>query len=156
MTSQLKFIVMDEADTIIDAGNVEIASYLMRIVANEEEIAERGGACKAIFVSATLNGSLDQFINAIFSEKGQNQHSFKTLEKIIDPGTHLNLSHINHNFTELMEYDKHDQFLQIMGDISIAKKDKETCIIFCNTVASCRSTEYLLRENGKFHVKELQ
>lgn len=71
------------------------------------------------------------------------------MEKIIDPGTHLNLSHINHNFAELTDYDKHDQFLEIMGEISIAKKSNETCIVFCNSVASCRSTEYLLRENGE-------
>lgn len=139
---------MDEADTVIDSGNVEILSYLMRIVANSEEVEERGQAARAIFVSATLNGSLDQFLKAIFSPFGDNKQEFKTLEMIIDPQTHLNLSHINHNFTELTEYDKHDQFLEIMGEISSAKKSNETCIIFCNTVDSCRSTEYLLRENG--------
>lgn len=68
--SQLRFIVMDEADTILDAGNVEIASFLMRIVANEEEIEKRGESCRAIFVSATLNGTLNQFIQAIFSDLG--------------------------------------------------------------------------------------
>jgi superfamily II DNA/RNA helicase len=78
----------------------------------------------------------------------KNIPDYKILEKMIDSGTHLNLSHVNHNFVELEAYDKHQQFLSVMSDIQIAKKKNETAIIFCNSINSCRSTEYLLRENG--------
>jgi superfamily II DNA/RNA helicase len=49
---------------------------------------------------------------------------------------------------ELEGFDKQTQFLEIMQDIKRAKRDKETAIIFCNSIQSCQSTEYLLRENG--------
>lgn len=35
-----------------------------------------------------------------------------------------------------------------MSDIEIGRKKNETAIIFCNSINSCRSTEYLLRESG--------
>lgn len=35
-----------------------------------------------------------------------------------------------------------------MGDIEQARKKGETAIIFCNSINSCRSTEYMLREHG--------
>lgn len=60
----------------------------------------------------------------------------------------MNLSHVNHNFVELESYDKHQQFLEIMSDVATARKSNETAIIFCNSINSCRSTEYLLRDHG--------
>ena len=36
----------------------------------------------------------------------KNIPDYKILEKMIDSGTHLNLSHVNHNFVELEVYDK--------------------------------------------------
>lgn len=69
MSSQLEYIVVDEADTILDSGNIEIMAYLMRIVANENIVNERGRAARAIFVSATLNGTLNEFIDTLFVDK---------------------------------------------------------------------------------------
>lgn len=71
LSSQLQFIVVDEADTILDSGNIEIMAYLMRIVANEEVVEDRGEAARAIFVSATLNGTLNEFLDSLFLPKGK-------------------------------------------------------------------------------------
>jgi hypothetical protein len=46
-------------------------AYLMRIVANEDIVKERGKAARAIFVSATLNGTLNEFIDSLFTHKGK-------------------------------------------------------------------------------------
>lgn len=70
LSSALEFIVVDEADTILDSGNIEIMAHLMRVVANEDVVEERGHAARAIFVSATLNGTLNQFLDSVFVEKG--------------------------------------------------------------------------------------
>ena len=45
-------------------------AYMMRIVANEEVVETRGGAARCIFVSATLNGTLNEFIDSVFEDKG--------------------------------------------------------------------------------------
>jgi superfamily II DNA/RNA helicase len=63
--------VVDEADTILDSGNIEIMAYLMRIVVNDQVVEERGAAARVLFVSATLNGTLNEFIDSLFSEKGK-------------------------------------------------------------------------------------
>lgn len=141
-TSQVKFIVVDEADTILDTGNIDTMAFFMRIVANEAVIGERGAPARAIFVSATLNGTLDTFLKEIFDS------SSVTLKRLIDEKAHLNLSHINHNFIQLTGYDKHKQFLELVGEVEADKKKNETAIVFCNSIGSCRSTEYLLKESG--------
>lgn len=46
-------------------------AYLMRIVANEEVVEDRGEAARAIFVSATLNGTLNEFLDSLFLPKGK-------------------------------------------------------------------------------------
>lgn len=86
-------MVFDEADTILDQGNIEAVGFFMRIVANQEIAEERGAAARAIFVSATFNRTLSAFLESVFDK------SVFKLEKIIDEKTHLNLSHIYHNFT---------------------------------------------------------
>ena len=147
-TSHTRFIVVDEADTVLDSGNIELIAYLMRRV--RVPYANQQYSTRGVFVSATLNGTLNEFLDTVFEAKGTaGAPDNLIIDRIIDAGTHLNLSHINHNFVELTSYDKHDQFLEIMGDISANKMDNETAIVFCNSVNSCRSTEYLLRENGK-------
>ena len=98
-------MIFDEADAVLDSGNYEAVSFFMRIVVNQKIIDKRGSPARAFFVSATLNGSLNSFLDEIFlNEEIAEKVGF---EKLIDNKTHLNLSHVYHNFVELTQYDKH-------------------------------------------------
>lgn len=142
-TSQVQTIVVDEADTILDAGDEEALGYFMRIVVNQTVIDQRGTAARAVFVTATLGGTLKNFLAASF---GSNNPDF---ELLMDKSTHLNLSNIKHEFIHLTEFDKHTAFSTVVKDVAHSlKKHKKTAIIFCETVKSAQSTEYLVKELG--------
>lgn len=143
-TSQVEVMVFDEADALLDAGNQEMLGHFMRIVTNPEVIEKRGNAARAIFVSATLGGSLKQFFNTVFGS--ENSPNF---EKIIDSGTHLNLANIRHDFIHLPEFDKHKTFEGVVKDLQASLKKKKTkAIIFCDSVKSAQSTEHFMQQLG--------
>jgi len=142
-TSQVQTIIVDEADTILDAGDEQALGYFMRIVVNKEVIEQRGTAARAIFVTATLGGTLKNFLNASF---GVNNPNFETL---MDKTTHLNLSNIKHEFIHLTEFDKHNTLATVVKEVAHSlKKHKKTAIVFCETVKSAQSTEYMIKEMG--------
>lgn len=137
-------MVFDEADTLLDAGYDETMGYFMRIVTNPEVIEQRGFATRAIFVSATLGGTLKEFLKTVFGKDNS-----PTFERILDSTAHLNLANIRHNFIHLTEYDKHKSFQSVIGDLAFTlKKNGTKVIIFCDTVKSAQSTEHLLNQMG--------
>lgn len=145
-SSAIEYMAIDEADAVLDSGNIEIVSQFCRIVANAEVIANRDFACRLFLISATQNNTQNEFIEGIF---GKNKPNFKIL---IDNGTHQNLSHVIYDFIKLVEYDKHKQFLDLVEEVEkdqkASKKNPSSCIVFCNTIQSCISTDLLLKKNG--------
>lgn len=143
-TSQVQTMIFDEADTILDAGYDEPMSYFMRIVTNPEVIEQRGFGARAVFVSATLGGTLKEFLRTVFGKDNSSQ-----FERILDSSTHLNLANIRHNFIHLTEYDKHKTFQNVIGDLAhTLKKHGTKAIVFCDTVKSAQSTDHLLNQLG--------
>jgi superfamily II DNA/RNA helicase len=151
-------MVFDEADCILDGGNIELMAEFCRIVVNEGTIESRGFAARLFLVSATLNNTLKEFVEGLFGSDESKQKNFKYL---IDKGTHLNLAHVQHEFIKLTEFDKHQQFLDLVDTVNADLKAADsqmktperagksaTCMIFCNTIGSCRSTEFLLKKKG--------
>lgn len=137
-------MVFDEADAMLDAGHQEAVSHFMRIVCNPEVIEQRGFPARAIFVSATLGGTLREFLNVVFG--ASNSPNF---ERIIDCSAHLNLSNIRHDFIHLPEFDKHKTFEGVIkGIMPQLKKQKSKAIIFCDSVKSAQSTEYFMQQLG--------
>ena len=142
-SSQIKYILFDEADTILDSGNLELMAFFMRIAVNDSVISERGFPARAFFISATLSGSLKQFITSCFGEQARD------FAYLMDSNTHLNLANIRHDFEHLPEFDKHKTLERVIGDVARALKGKpETAIVFCDSVKSAQSTEYFIKQLG--------
>lgn len=137
-------MVFDEADALIDSGYDQDLAHFMRIVTNPEVIEQRGSAARAIFVSATLGGSLREFLKTVFG--AQNSPRF---ERVIDSSTHLNLANIRHDFIHLPEFDKHKSLEGVVKQVTQSlKKNGTKAIVFCESVKSAQSTEYFLQQMG--------
>ena len=137
-------MIFDEADTLLDQGYDDQMAYFMRIVVNDEIIQQRGSPARAIFVSATLGGSLRTFLKTTFGDSNTNY-----FETVLDSKTHLNLSNIRHDFLHLDDFDKHNQFQTVLKELSFTlKKQKTQAIVFCDTIKSAQSTEHFISEQG--------
>jgi superfamily II DNA/RNA helicase len=132
----LSHLIIDESDTMIDAG------FIKHLDLYCQELSKRA---RISFFSATFPRSLELFLKNHFSfEEGQD---FPYIKRIIEDKTHLNLSHLKHEFIQLQEYDKNPLFLKVLEEMQASLKHG-SCIVFCNSIQSARATEHLLNENG--------
>lgn len=55
--------------------------------------------------------------------------------QLIEKRTHMNLSHLKHEFIQLADYDKVKPLKMLVKEFrSYAGKNKTSCMIFCNSV----------------------
>jgi len=132
-------VVIDESDTIIDAG----FSRHLKIYLEELQLKSR-----FTFVSATFPSSLKHFVTQHFSFDEQ---SNRYIKQIIEKSTHLNLSHLKHDFIQLPEYDKNPLFYKVLEEIK-SSIGSGSCIVFCNNIQSARSVEHTMNERGYISV----
>lgn len=131
-------IVIDESDTIIDAGfSKHLKKYL-------EELQHKS---RFTFVSATYPPSLKHFIFEHFTNNQDDPANKQYIKQIIEKSTHLNLAHLKHDFIQIPEYDKNPLFYKVLEEIS-SNIGSGSCIIFCNNIQSARSVEHTMNERG--------
>lgn len=132
---QTMFLVIDEADTLIDSGYKDmIREYI--------DISQK---CKirTIFVSATFTTPLSKLFDDSFGKNSL------LLKKLIEKKTHMNLSNLHHEFIHIKDLDKQTPLIKILKEYKEKiKKTKGATLIFCNTIPSCQSLEYKLKQEG--------
>lgn len=75
--------------------------------------------------------------------------SNESFVRLIEKSTHMNLSHLKHEFIHLADYDKIKPLKLLVKEFrKYANKNKTSCIIFCNSVQSARAIEHALAEDG--------
>ena len=85
-------------------------------------------------------------VKEYFGEGSDPAHNFKEL---IEKKTHMNLAHLNHEFIHIADYDKVKPLLLLMKEFKkYARKNNTSCVVFCNSVSSCRSVEHTLSDAG--------
>ena len=129
----LAHLVVDETDTLLDAG---YSKYIKTLTSLDT---------KFTFVSATFPKHMQDFISKHYSfSQG---HNLPYIKKFIEAKTHLNLSHLKHEFIQLKEYDKNPSFLQKLQEIHSSVR-ASGCMVFCNSIQSARATQHFLNGNG--------
>lgn len=59
----------------------------------------------------------------------------RSFAKLIEKKTHMNLSHLKHEFIQLADYDKIKPLKLLVKEYkAYASKNKTSCIVFCNSV----------------------
>ena len=69
--------------------------------------------------------------------------------ELIERSTHMNLSHLNHEFIHIADFDKIKPLTLLMKEFKkYARKHNTSCMVFCNSVMSARAIEHTLAEQG--------
>lgn len=129
--SNCTHIVLDEADTLFEAGFGDEIKRLLRPLKKDNP---DGTKKTVIVVSATMS----QKVIALISEE------LTDLVTIDTPSLHKSPKHLKHRFVDCPgSIDKMAVCEQIvMGDFRAGKKT----MVFCNTMPSCQAVEYALTE----------
>ncbi|KAJ8950857.1 hypothetical protein NQ318_011153 [Aromia moschata] len=121
-TLSVQFMVLDEADTLIDDSFIERMNGLIKRVPQSQ----------IILVSATLPRQIPEVLGPVEP----------TLKHVISPKIHKPLLNITQKFMRLSKSNKPSHLLQIV------KGNKEPMLIFTNKNGTCNWVALFLRENG--------
>jgi superfamily II DNA/RNA helicase len=136
---QLRQIVVDECDTLLDAGFYRhLTEYITKFKSQP--------STTLTFVSATLPPNLEKLLNRHFSPNRKG--SLPYISQIVEAQTHMNLSHLKHDFLQLSEFDKYPALLNLLRETEEEVLHGGSCIVFCNSIQSCKATEHKLNESG--------
>ena len=129
-TSAVTHVVLDEADTLFEAGFGEEIRRLLRPLKKDPS-----GVKQCVVVSATMSKRVVEEIRAEFPD----------LNVIDTPSLHKSAPNLKHRFVDCPgSVDKMAVVEQIVsGDFRGAKKT----MVFCNTLGSCQAVEYALQES---------
>jgi superfamily II DNA/RNA helicase len=135
---KITHIVIDELDTLLDAGNEE---FLLKLCKLGEMGGEYSLTKQKIFASATLTPPMDVFLRKAFDGE-------VNFVKLIDKSTNHNLSNVKHEFLHVTDYDKYPTLLKLLQDNIKLIKQNFSIIIFCNSISCARKTEMYLAEQN--------
>jgi superfamily II DNA/RNA helicase len=136
--SKITHLVIDELDTLLDAGNEEILLKLCKLGEIDNEYSFKK---QKILASATLTPAMEGFLKKAFDGE-------QNFIKIIDKSTNHNLSNVKHEFLHITDYDKYPTLLKLLNDNIKLLKQNFSIIIFCNSIGCARKTEMFLAENN--------
>mmetsp|Transcript_7879 Transcript_7879/g.13205 ORF Transcript_7879/g.13205 Transcript_7879/m.13205 type:complete len:188 (+) Transcript_7879:816-1379(+) len=72
-----------------------------------------------------------------------------SFQKLIEKRTHMNLSHLKHEFIQVPDFDKIKPLKLLCKEYrKYARKHQTSCIVFCNSITSARAVEHTLAEAG--------
>ncbi|CAG8580131.1 14341_t:CDS:2 [Ambispora leptoticha] len=124
-----RYLVIDEADTMFDAGFGDEVKDVIRNIKNSAYNQNR--IYQVIIVCATLPKTVNQSLS----------EEFPRLKRITTPSLHKSLPHVRQIFLDLAEYhnNKHEAILEIL---KINHHDRT--MVFCNTRRSAMMLESFL------------
>jgi len=137
-STKLSHLIIDELDTLLDAGNEDFVKRIMEVFLKptEDTITKQ-----VILCSATTTKNINKFIKGNFPDN-------EKFVQIIDKSTNVNLSNIKHEFIHVTDYDKYPTLLKILQEYSKYFKMNFSLMLFCNSINCARKTELFLSENG--------
>jgi len=135
--SQATHLIFDEMDTFLDA------SYEEQINKYVDIGIKLPTKPRMVFLSSTFTEKMKKLFVSNF---GSGKDTFALL---IDKNTHYNLSNLQHDFLHIAKLDKQQPLLGLLSQYKkYIEKTEGGTIIFCNSIPSCQSLEYFLRDNG--------
>lgn len=129
----VQFVVLDEADTMLDRGFGPEVSQILDAVRSKQRA---GDPARCILVSATMSKPVKRLIT----------EQFPNIRTIETSTLHRGVQGAKHIFLPVIGSDnKLDVALQVVGG-EVARGHR--VMMFCNTLDSCRAAEHRLREEG--------
>mmetsp|Transcript_34078 Transcript_34078/g.55196 ORF Transcript_34078/g.55196 Transcript_34078/m.55196 type:complete len:565 (-) Transcript_34078:155-1849(-) len=129
--TQVRHVVIDEADTLLDAEFFKEVKELITPIKGNMEHREQ--ETQFIFASATLSSQVKSLL----------KQEFPVATVIEAKGAHRNVKHLRQSFVDVPVNGKQEALLT-----AIRNSSAQHVLVFCNTISSARSTEHFLRESG--------
>ena len=136
-----KFVVLDEADTLFEAGFGEDVERLLRPVKNRNRGGDDGDESKKksttiVLVSATMPDRLKKLIDT----------SLPDVQYVKTQSLHKSAPGLKHNFVNVPGSEDKMKFLE---DIVVPMHERgKRVMVFCNTVSSCVAVEKTMAERN--------
>jgi len=130
----LKYVVLDEADTMFDKGfGVEVRKFLGPL---RNRSKQPDGDFQTILVTATITKAVQKLLD----------EEFPGIKHVHTSTLHKAVSSAHHDFVRLTGTEnKLEALLQVL-EPSLAKGRR--VMVFCNTLGSCRAVDHFLSERG--------
>ena len=123
--SELRYLVIDEADTLMDKDFGVLSRSIMK------RVADAAPTCQHVFVSATIPASLHQAVQRDFG---------RDFLQIVSPKLHRTHPTLKQRFIELSGHGDNKQRALMRVLMELPPQDYPT-LIFCNTLGSCRALD---------------
>ncbi|MBA0568495.1 hypothetical protein Golob_005988, partial [Gossypium lobatum] len=130
----IKYLVLDEADTMFDRGfGPDIRKFLGPL--KNRALKPNGQGFQTILVTATMTKAVQKLID----------EEFQGIEHLRTSTLHKKIASARHDFIKLSgSENKLEALLQVL-EPSLAKGNR--VMVFCNTLNSCRAVDHFLGEN---------
>eukprot|EP00850_Spirogloea_muscicola_P022395 SM000291S10873 [mRNA] locus=s291:38922:44914:- [translate_table: standard] len=132
--SDIRYIVLDEADTMFDKGfGPEIRSFVGPLRSRQKLLGIAG--FQTIMVTATITKSVHRLLD----------EEFPGIRHIRTSSLHKRIATARHDFLPVSgNENKLDTLLQVL-EPSLSRGHR--VMVFCNTISSCRAADHFLAEN---------
>ncbi|KAL8215594.1 hypothetical protein R6Q57_022431 [Mikania cordata] len=130
----IKYLVLDEADTMFDRGFGPDIRKFLGPLKNRAQKAD-GIGFQTVLVSATMTNAVQKLVD----------EEFQGIEHLRTSTLHKKVASARHDFIKLSgSENKLEALLQVL-EPSLAKGNR--VMVFCNTLNSSRAVDHFLREN---------
>lgn len=131
----IKYVALDEADTMFDRGFApEIRKFLGPLRNRSRQPGDPG--FQTVLVTATITKAVQKLLD----------EEFPGIRHIQTSTLHKKVASARHDFLKLSGTENKLESLTQVLEPSLAKGNH--CMVFCNTLNSCRAVDHHLSENG--------
>ncbi|XP_026793176.3 probable ATP-dependent RNA helicase DDX28 [Pangasianodon hypophthalmus] len=143
--SELRFMVIDEADTMFDPSFVDMLEKILRqtqVAANLSEITGPTRKAQLVVVGATFPGGVGELLGKV-TDLG-------SLVTVKSRMLHYLMPHVNQTFVKVRGSEK---VLELHQALKEAESDQKGVLVFCNSAATVNWLGYTLEEMGLRHAR---
>lgn len=143
--SELRFMVVDEADTMFDPSFVDMLEKILRqtqIAANLSEITGPIRKAQLVVVGATFPGGVSELLDKV-TDLG-------SLVTVKSRMLHYLMPHVKQTFVKVRGSEK---VLELHQALKEAEPDRKGVLVFCNSAATVNWLGYTLDEMGLRHAR---
>ncbi|KAK3527753.1 hypothetical protein QTP86_004684 [Hemibagrus guttatus] len=143
--SELRFIVVDEADTMFDSSFVNMLEKILRhtqVAANLSEITGPTPKAQLVVVGATFPGGVGELLDKV-TDLG-------SLVTVKSRMLHYLMPHVKQTFVKVRGSEKVLELHQALKEL---ESDRKGVLVFCNSAATVNWLGYTLEEMGLRHTR---
>ncbi|XP_026992710.2 probable ATP-dependent RNA helicase DDX28 [Tachysurus fulvidraco] len=141
--SELRFIVVDEADTMFDPSFVDMLEKVLRhtqVAANLSELTGPARKAQLVVVGATFPGGVGELLDKV-TDLG-------SLVTVKSRMLHYLMPHVRQTFVKVRGSEKVLELHQ-----ALKEADRKGVLVFCNSAATVNWLGYTLEEMGLHHAR---